>query len=98
MYEVLNPWAEADPVPLRGIIARLSDLSGKRIGFFFNAKRAAHPTSTLVDKELKKRYPSIETRWYQYTAVNVPEVQTANRSIFEDWLKGLDAVILTYGD
>jgi hypothetical protein len=98
MYEVLNPWAEADPIPLRGINARSSDLTGKKIGLFYNSKRAAQPTSVQVEKELKKRYPSIVTSWYKFSAVNVPEVETVNQAIFEDWLKGVDAVILTYGD
>ena len=30
-YEVLNPWAEADPIPLEGISARLNELAGKKI-------------------------------------------------------------------
>ena len=41
-YEVLNPWAEVDPVSLRGLGApRPTDLSGKTIGLFHNWKRAA---------------------------------------------------------
>ena len=42
VYEVLSPWAEADPVPLSGISPRLEDMTGKKIGLFCNSKRAAH--------------------------------------------------------
>jgi hypothetical protein len=97
-YEVLSPWAEADPVPLRGIMPGIPDLTGKKIGLFYNSKRAASPTSHVLEKELKHRFPSLEISYYKYSAVNVPEIETPNRSVFEDWLKGLDAVVLTYGD
>ena len=43
-YEVLSPWAEADPIPFRGISPRLGTLEGKKIGLLANSKRAAAPT------------------------------------------------------
>ena len=42
-YEVLSPWAEVDPIPLRGISPRVDTLAGKKIGLFANFKRAAKP-------------------------------------------------------
>ena len=33
-YEVLSPWAEVDPIPLRGISPRIKTLAGKKIGLF----------------------------------------------------------------
>lgn len=97
-YEVLSPWAEADPIPLRGIMPRMADISGKKIGLFYNSKRAAYPTLTALEKELKNKFPSAEIDWYKYSEVNVPEIETKNRAAFEEWLKGQDAVVLTYGD
>jgi len=38
-FEVLSPWADVDPIPLRGISPRLSSLAGKKIGIFVNPKR-----------------------------------------------------------
>jgi hypothetical protein len=35
-YEVLNPWAEVDPVPLKHITPRLDSLSTKTIGLYCN--------------------------------------------------------------
>lgn len=96
-YEVLNPWAEADPKPFRGITPRISDLAGKKIGFYCNAKRAAHPVSKAIAERLKERYPTCETSWYFFTKVSIPEIET-NKEKFEEWLKGVDAVIATVGD
>jgi hypothetical protein len=98
MYEVFSPWAEADPIPLRGIMPRIPEISGEKIGFFHNSKRAAYPMLTFVEKEIKKRFPSSEISWYKFSEVNVPEIETKNRSKFEDWLKGVDAIIVSYGD
>jgi hypothetical protein len=99
VYEVLSPWAEADPVPSRGITPRVSNLAGKKIGLLANAKRAARPIQSMVEIKLKERFPTAEISWY-YTqfAVGPAEVDTGNRARFEDWLKGVDAVIAAVGD
>jgi hypothetical protein len=99
VYEVLSPWAEADQVPSKGINPRMSSLAGKKIGLLANAKRAARPILSMVEIKLKERIPSAEISWY-YTqfAVGPAEVDTANKSRFEDWLKGVDAVIAAVGD
>ena len=31
-YSVLSPWADADPIPLKGLGARINGLTGKKIG------------------------------------------------------------------
>ena len=31
-YEVLSPWAEADPIPIKGLAPRLDKIDGKKIG------------------------------------------------------------------
>ena len=73
-YEVLSPWAEADPKPLKGIAPRVPDLEGKKIGFFCNAKRAAHPVTQVIAEKLKTRFPPCETSWYFFTKASIPEV------------------------
>lgn len=97
-YEVLSPWAEADPVALRGISPRLTDLSGKKIGLFRNFKRAAKPTLTVVGERLKERFPTSEISWFDSTAINVLETETENKAKFEEWMKGIDATVASYGD
>ncbi len=97
-YEVLNPWAEVDPVPLQGISPRLDSLAGKKIGLFANFKRAAKPMLAEVEKNLKARFPGIETSLYDSRAPNVDESVTENRAAFTDWVKGVDAVVAAVGD
>jgi hypothetical protein len=58
VYEILSPWAEADPVPLSGISPRLEDMTGKKIGLFCNSKRAARLMLTSIENRLKERFPS----------------------------------------
>ncbi len=96
-YEVLNPWAESDLKPVRGITPRIADLAGKKIGFFCNAKRAAHPVAKAIAEKLKERFPTYEPSWYFFTRVSIPEVET-NKEKFEEWIKGVDAVIAAVGD
>lgn len=97
-YEVLSPWAEADPVPLRGISPRFEDMTGKKIGLFCNSKRAARLILGSIEKKLKERFSSIETSWYDSTIPNIPEIESENREKFIAWVKGVDAVILAVGD
>jgi hypothetical protein len=97
-YEVLSPWAEADPVPLRGITPRLTDFTGKKVGLFVNTKRAAGLVLSAVEARMKQRFPSVATSWYDCTEPNVPEIESKNSAKFEAWVKGVDAVILAVGD
>lgn len=97
-YEVLSPWADADPKPLRGIAERVASLAGKKIGLFCNSKRAAHPILASVEGRLKGKFPTSEISWYFFSKMNVPEIETDGKAKFEEWLKGVDAVVTAYGD
>jgi len=97
-YEVLSPWAEADPKPIRGIAPRLTDLEGKKIGLLCNIKRAAPPILTVVERELKKRFSTSEVSWYRMQSMSVSELEPQNKAKFEEWIKGVDAVIPAVGD
>jgi len=98
-YEVLNPWAEVDPIELRGISPRVTGtLAGKKIGLFANFKRAARPILGQVEKRLKERFPGIETSLFDSRGNNVLETETENREKFESWAKGVDAVVGAVGD
>jgi hypothetical protein len=97
-YEVLSPWAEADPIPLRGISPRAETLAGKKIGLFANFKRAARPILAEVEKRLKERYPDIQTSLFDSRGNNVLETETENKDKFEAWAKGVDAVVGAVGD
>jgi len=97
-YEVLSPWAEVDPIPLRGISPRLENLAGKKIGLFVNYKRAARPIGLSLEKRLKSMYPDSEIRFFYSLEWNVLETETKNREKFAAWAKGVDAAILLVGD
>ncbi len=97
-YEVLSPWAEADPIPFRGISPRVANLADKKIGLFRNFKRAAKPVMLVVERELKNRFPTAEFSWFDSTSVNVLETETENKENFEKWAKEVDTVVLGVGD
>ena len=98
LYEVLSPWANVDPIPLRGISPRLNTLDGKKIGLFANFKRAAVPIANEVEKQLKDVFPEIETVLFHSTLPNVDESETVNKEKFAAWAKSVDAVVGMVGD
>ena len=97
-YKVLSPWAEVDPIPLKGISDRIDSLSGKKIGLFANYKRAAMPIARSLERRLNTMYPNSETRLFHSPRWNVTESETENADKFEAWAKSVDAVILVVGD
>jgi hypothetical protein len=91
LYEVLSPWAEADPVPPKGLMApRPTSLEGKKIGLYNNTKKAAQPILTVLEKKLKERFPTSQISWCNLHQTSTPE--------FDNWLKSLDAVVAAVGD
>ena len=97
-FEVLSPWADVDPIPLRGISPRLTSFDGKKIGLFVNTKRAAMPIAKAVDKELKALFPDIDTIIFHSVDPNVNEIETENKEKFTAWVNDVDAVIAVVGD
>ena len=98
IYEVLGPWAEADPIPLKGLAPRLTDLDGKKIGLLRNGKRAAEPILMVTEKRLCEKYPTTEFIWFRGRTFSVSELEKDRRQEFEDWIKSVDAVIAAVGD
>ena len=97
-YEVLSPWADANPVPLRGIAPRPADLAGKKIGLFSNRKRAAQLILDSFERELLEKFPSAETSWCAPTTINIPEMLAEGRAKFETWVGSVEAVVLSVAD
>ncbi len=98
VYEVLSPWADADPIPLKGLTPRITGLAGKKIGLLRNGKRAAEPILNVTEKILRRRYPSTEFIWFRGNDFSVSELEKNRISEFEDWIKSVDAVIAAVGD
>lgn len=97
-YEVLSPWAEADPKPLNGISPRLADLAGKKIGLLCNNKRAAPLILDVTERLLKERYPTCQTSRFNSRSFSVSALEPDRKGEFEDWIKGVDAVVASVGD
>ena len=97
-YEVLSPWADVDPVPLRGINSRPKNLADKNIGLFLNHKRAAHLSLSAFEREFLQRFPTAKTSWYECTGHNIPEMLTEGKAKFEAWVGSVDAVVLAVAD
>jgi hypothetical protein len=97
-YEVLNPWAETDPVPLKGLTARLEDLSGKLIGLHADNKPAAVPILKVVEKRLQELYPTATFAWFTTKLIDEVERYPEVRAKFDEWLSGVDAVVGAVGD
>jgi hypothetical protein len=98
VYEVLSPWAEADPIPARGLAERVNDLAGKKIGFFRNSKRAARPILENLEEKLKKRFPALTISQFVFLPNDDVEATPGLLGKFEEWLSTVDAVVLAYGD
>ena len=98
-YQVLSPWAEVDPIPLKGLTApRVDNLAGKKIGVFANYKRAAMPTAESIEKHLKSRFPTAQFSIYHSTDWNVNVIETKDKDKFAAWVKEQDALVATIGD
>lgn len=98
-YEVLSPWATADPKPLKGITPRFTGISGKKIGLYATSKRAPKPILMAIEKKLKERIPSVETSWYISTLpYSVMQIEGPDKIQFSEWVKKVDAVITAVGD
>jgi hypothetical protein len=98
IYEVLSPWAEADPVPLHGLAPRLDKLDGKKIGLLCNNKRAAPIILDATTKLLKQRFPTATLSTFNARTFSVTSLEKDREGEFNDWLKGVDAVIASVGD
>ena len=59
-YEVLSPWADADPIPARGITPRLDTLEGKKIGIITNDQWQAYRMMPRLKEMLEQDFKHIE--------------------------------------
>ena len=110
-YKVLSPWAEADPIPFKSISPRLDDLKGKKIGLFHHTKPAGPYITAEVERKLKGRFPTTEFSYFRMSSIGDLE-DNKDRAVavfdslqykqelamFEEWVKGVDAVVGAVGD
>ena len=103
-YEVLGPWAEVDAVPMRRVSPRLTSLENKTIGLFDSSKIASRGVLTAVEERLREKLHATQFSWftagsYYHGQPHFREQKHKEwRERFEEWIKGVDAVILAQGD
>jgi hypothetical protein len=99
-YEVLSPWAEVDPITFRGLKApRLTSMEGKKIGLFASSKPISGRIITAFEKQLKAKFPSIQTTtWVGEGPWAVLQVDTPRADAYREWVNGVDAVVAAVGD
>jgi hypothetical protein len=97
-YEVISPWAEADPVPLKGLAPRLDKLDGKKIGLLCNNKRASPLILEVTEKLLKEKFPTVTISRFNARSFSVSSLEKDREGEFNDWIKGVDAVVAAVGD
>jgi len=97
-YEVLNPWAEVDPVPFRNISPRVTELTGKTVGLFCrHFKISSEPILKVIEKRLRERFPGLKFSWFM-NDYNMEISETKEFGKFQEWVKGVDTVITAVGD
>ncbi len=98
-YEVLSPWADADPVAPRGILPRVTDLNGKTIGLFAFFKESGPPTMRELERQLKEKFPGAKFSHYHYPK-HVMEIAKDDeyKASFEEWAKGIDTAVTGMGN
>jgi hypothetical protein len=97
-FEVLNPWAEVDPIALRGISPRPVDLAGKTVGVFcYHYKPSSRPILTAVEEKLREKLPSLKFSWFLFDR-HFDVTETEYKAEFEEWAKGIDAAVTAVGD
>jgi hypothetical protein len=97
-YEVLNPWAKADPVFLQGLAPRLDKLDSKKIGLLCNNKRAAPLILEITERLLKQQFPTAAISRFKTQSFSVSALEKDREGEFTDWINGVDAVIAAVGD
>ncbi len=96
-YEVLNPWAEVDPITVRGISPRLADLKGRTVGLYSTHKVASRPIVNTVGERLEERFPTLKFSSYEYY-LGGDVTERGDEDRFAEWLKGVDSVVAAVGD
>jgi hypothetical protein len=97
-------------LPLRSISPRLDDLNGKKIGLFHHTKPAGPYITAEVERKLKSRFPTAEFSYFRMGSIGdledskdkvaaVDSLQYKQElANFEEWVKGVDAVVGAVGD
>jgi hypothetical protein len=98
-YEVLNPWAEIEPIAPTGLLPRVTNLDGKTVGIFSYFKPWGPVIMKEIEKQLQERFPKTKFSYF-YFYMHMVEIakDKENKEAFEEWLQGVDTVVTGHGD
>jgi hypothetical protein len=65
---------------------------------FINPKAAALPMLSSIEAKLKERIPTLKISRYLLVGNDLEITETKDKAEFEDWAKGVDAIIGAVGD
>jgi hypothetical protein len=104
-FEVLSPRGDVDPLKQIAPTPRLTDLNKATIGLYTTFKEHWELILEEIAKQLKERYPGIEFTRFVYPEDLNSYTQAAElakdpryRPQFEEWIKGVDGVIVANAD
>jgi hypothetical protein len=89
--ELLNPCGEIEPANTYALTPRIGDLAGKRVGLYWNGKPGIDNFFTVIEENLKKRFPDVNTTLLRGAMeITDKDVQT--------WAPQIDTFIYAVGD
>jgi hypothetical protein len=104
-YEVLSPRGDVDPIRQIALNPRVPDLNNATIGLFASFKEHWALVLEEVAKQIQERYPGAKFTRFRYRKDLNSYTQVAEvakdpeiRPQFEEWAKGVDAVIVANAD
>ena len=89
--ELLNPRGEIEPPKTYGLSPRISDLNGKKVGFYWNGKPGIDNFFTVVEENLKKMFPNVTTTLFR------GPMEITDKDI-QSWASQIDTFIYAVGD
>jgi hypothetical protein len=104
-YEALSPRGDVDPIKQIALNPRVPDLNQATIGLFASFKQHWVLILDEIAKQIQERYPGAEFTRFRYMKDLNSHAQVAEvakdpdlRPQFEEWAKGVDAVIVGNAD
>lgn len=89
--ELLNPRGEIELAKTYALAPRVSDLAGKRIGFYWNGKPGIDNFFAVLEENLKKRFPGVTTTLFR------GPMEITDKDI-QGWASQIDTFVYAVGD
>ena len=89
--ELLNPRGEIELAKTYALAPRVSDLAGKRVGFYWNGKPGIDNFFAVLEENLKKRFPDVTTTLFR------GPMEITDKDI-QGWASQIDTFVYAVGD